>query len=210
MGQVLSDLIIPRRFFALYETRSILHRAACLYLNIMASTLLMSSLFLDPALGSEAAASIKWSKDYSSQGIAPVVNDYVSYELNISNVSDMPIENQSLWVSFVSEGGKTSVQTKFRVDNIDSKEQLLLHLGPFKMRETGEYNLYLGMNRQGDSSLPNEIALNYGQVEPVDSFVVYESTTIQVVIPVAISLVLAGVSALVFISHRKKKHKKEK
>ncbi|HEX2015043.1 MAG TPA: hypothetical protein VLA68_07430 [Nitrososphaera sp.] len=145
---------------------------------------------------SVSVAEITWSKKYPSSGFAPVVNEYVQYDVTVLNTGDTPIENQSLWVSFVSRGGETRVNTAFSVPLIDSGERTMLHLGPFKMRGTGDHSLFLGMNGQADSSLPNEVGIGHDPMIPVDTFTVYDPTLIQL-IPIATSSAAAGIAILV-------------
>ncbi|MGI0024119.1 MAG: hypothetical protein ACREA4_03110 [Nitrososphaera sp.] len=156
------------------------------------------------ALNSSGAADLTWSKQYSSSGTIPLVNEYVRYDITITNSADTPIKNQALWVSFASGGGETRVHTALAVPTLEAGSSTAVHLGPFKMREAGEHHLFMGMNSDGDPTLPNEIMLNYEPTEPVDKFIVYEPTHTQI-IPVAVSVVAGGavLSALHFIKRRK-------
>ena len=141
---------------------------------------------------------LSFEKHYSSTGILPRVNDYVSYDFTITNISNEPMENQSLWVTFVSENNVTSVHTRFYLPTIQPNEQALLHLGPFKMREAGQNNLYLGINREGDPSLANDLSLNVIPEMPVDSITVYDQTAVNMVIFGSLSAV-SGIIVIVFL-----------
>ncbi len=150
---------------------------------------------------------ITLSRLHSGSETLPTVNDYVQYDVSIKNTSDIPVTNQSLWVSFTSSGGKTSVSTAFSVQNLLSGESKSLHLGPFKLREAGEHRLNMGMNSQGNSSLPNEISSNYGLNDPVDRFTVFETTN-QLLVPIIGSSIIAAAAVLIGISlYRNKKRK---
>lgn len=186
---------------------SLLDRAAKLRLkkyNLGAALLTLLLLFSMPASSAQseynASAEISWSKKYPSSGLAPQVNEYVQYDVSILNIGDTPIENQSLWVAFVSQGGETRVHTKFSVPLIESGEITMLHLGPFKMRGAGAHSLFLGMNSQGNSSFPNEVNIGHEPNTPVDSFIVYDPMLITV-IPLAASLAVAGIAILVGLTY---------
>jgi hypothetical protein len=141
---------------------------------------------------------LSFTKRYSSLGILPRVNDYVSYDFTIKNISSEPLQNQSLWVTFVSESNVTSVHTKFHLPLVQPNAQTLLHLGPFKMREAGQNSLYLGINRDGDSSLANDVSLNLNLEMPVDSVTVYDQAAINVVIFGSLSVV-SGIVVIIVI-----------
>lgn len=147
------------------------HLRVCKHKNIglvILATLPILSLEAVQVLADSPAAVLTFSKQYSAERSAPVVNDYVKYDVTILDKSNMPIENQILWVSFMSKDGITSVHTTFQIPRIAPNEEAVLHLGPFKMREAGEHLLFLGINSIGNSSLPNEVSLNYDSTEPID------------------------------------------
>ncbi len=150
---------------------------------------------------------IGFTKHFSGFGIVPTLNEYVLYDVNIKNTSNIPITNQSLWVSFTSREGKTNVHTSFSIPGLLEGGKGLLHLGPFKMRETGEHDLFVGINGQGNSSMPNEVSFNYAASRPIDTIIVYDATLIQIVMPVALSLVIGGVTtvAVLFLHYKRKR-----
>jgi hypothetical protein len=161
------------------------------------------------AIQSSPSAEIKFLKSYSGSETGPTINKYIQYDVSIKNTSNIPITNQSLWVSFTSEGGKTDVYTSFHVQNLLSGDSKLLHVGPFKMRESGQHSLYLGMNRDGNSSLQNDVSLNYEPNVPVDRFQVSETTTVPWIIPGAFFSIIVGVAILAsFVYYRKKRFTK--
>jgi len=156
------------------------------------------------ALNDSASVDLNWSKQHVSSGTMPLVNEYVRYDVTITNRASVPIENQVLWVSFVSAGGKTQVHTAFAVPTVEAGSSTTLNLGPFKMREAGEHYLFMGINSYGNLAFPNEVALNYQPSDPVDKFMVYKPTEMQA-IPVAMSIAAGGAAlgALHFSKKRK-------
>ncbi len=156
------------------------------------------------ALNDSATADLTWSKQYVSSGTMPLVNEYVRYDVTITNNAGVPIENKVLWVSFVSAGSKTQVHTAFAIPALEAGSSTMLNLGPFKMREAGEHYLFIGINGDGIPTLPNEVTLNYEPSDPVDRFMVYEPTGMSV-IPIAVSIAAGGaaLSALHFSKKRK-------
>lgn len=144
------------------------------------------------------------SKHYSGTEVTPMINEYVEYDLSIKNTSDVPIENESLWISFTSTGGRTNVSTSFSVQNLSPGDSKVLHLGPFKLREAGEHSLFMGMNTQAKSSLPNEISISHEPDRPFDTFTVYEPVPIQVTVAGIVSIVL-GIGIILGIFYFKKK-----
>lgn len=176
-------------------------------LAVLAFILLFGSAAF--AIQNIPSAEITLSKRYSGSEIVSVLNEYIQYDVSIKNTSNVPITNQSLWVSFSSSGGKTDVYTSFHVENLFSGDSRLLHLGPFKMRESGEHSLFLGMNRDGNSSLQNDVSLNYEPTVPVDRFHVSESTAFQWIIPAGFLSIVGGAAILAsLIYYRKKKRDK--
>jgi hypothetical protein len=146
----------------------------------------------------DLTAEVTWSKQYSAN-FPPTVNDYVSYEFTLENTGRLPIQDQFMWVDFVSDSGKTGVHTSFAIPDMGSGESSKLHIGPFKLREAGEHRLFIGANKQGDSALLNEVGLNYSLGQPVDVITVYAQTSNTIWLLIGISLAAgtgAGVSVL--------------
>lgn len=176
----------------------------CCLTTIMLAFMMIYSNPEGLALNDSATADLAWSKQYVSSGTMPLVNEYVRYYVTITNRAGLPIENQVLWVSFVSAGSKTQVYTTFAIPTLEAGSSTTLNLGPFKMREAGEHYLFMGIKGDGNPALPNEIMLNYERSDPVDKFMVYEPTESQV-IPIAVSIAASGaaVTALHFSKKRK-------
>ncbi|GEM_PF-3475812 len=128
------------------------------------------------------------SKRFSS-GYLPVVDEYVEYQIKLTNDESIPIQNQSLWALFTSKDNRTHSSGSYTIVSLNSNDSETFFLGPYKMRETGEHYLFLGMNRKGDPSLPNGILVNFQPNSPVDSFFVYDRSFIQLV-PISLALVI--------------------
>ncbi len=121
------------------------------------------------------------SKQYSS-GYLPVVGSYVEYKVRLTNIGSVAVENQSLRVSLVSDGNKTHSSAVYSTGPLEPGESKNLHLGPFKMEDEGKHRLLLLAESEG-------LALDYPHP---DSFIVYQQSTVQVIIFVAVPLVVAG------------------
>lgn len=187
--------------------KSVIFRYAWRYaIFILCMSLLVNAVSAGASLPS---ANITLSRQYSSHGIEPMVNEYVSYDLSIQNTSDNPLENQSLWVAFVSKGGVTSVQTAYSVPRISPGETAILHLGPFKMRESGEHELHLGMNRLANPSLQNDVLLDHDPTVPADRFEVKEAVTAQGLILTALFSSLGAVTIFTSVAYFMNKKKKQ-
>lgn len=130
------------------------------------------------------------SKDYSS-GYLPTVGSYVEYEVRLTNEGSLALENQSLQVSLVSEGGKTSSSASYTLVSLAPSESMTLHLGPFKLEEDGGHRLLAELDA---------VVLGF---EP-DSFTVYRPDAVQALL-VAGSLIVAGAGIIGFSRYRKSK-----
>lgn len=152
----------------------------------------------------QVVAEIMWSKQYSSQSFLPTVNEYVMYDVTLKNIGDLVLEGQSLAVTFVSEGRKTDLHTSYSIGMLLPGESTVLHLGPFKMRESGEHSLFLGM-RNADASEAVIIA-NLDGSKAVDSFMVYGSEVPFMLVIGTVSIVSGfGIVAWYFSIGKKKR-----
>lgn len=146
----------------------------------------------DWAHGEESlAAELQISRELQSDNLVPVVGDYVSYEVTMKNIGGSTIEGQRLWTHFVSANGKTDSKATFSIPPIEPDSDTTLHIGPFKMLESGDHCLYLGANNDGDLEMPNHVALNYLPNQCTDSITSYTSA-FATLFPVGAVLALAG------------------
>jgi hypothetical protein len=156
--------------------------------------LLVVSLSVEPwAIGQEKARAINAeivSKRYSS-GLFPSIGSYVEYDMKLNNVGSEPISNQSLWVLLTSENNKTRSYATYTILLIEPQASKTLHLGPFKMQEEGNHELFVGM--QG-------VAFEYRP----DLFSVYRQDIIGS-ISAGIVLIIAGLVIVSFSMYRKHK-----
>lgn len=148
------------------------------------------------------------SKHYSS-GYLPVVGGYVEYQLELTNDDSMPIRDQSLWTLFTSKDNVTHAFGSYLIASLDPHQSKTLFLGPFKMREDGMHTLIVGINRKVNSSttIPtNGILLNHPVGKSFDSFLVYKTSFVQLIIPTSTIIVTAGFGIIIFgiVIHRKK------
>jgi hypothetical protein len=130
------------------------------------------------------------SKRFSS-GYFPVAGSYVEYEFRLTNTGNVTLEDQSLWVSLVSEGNKTHSYAKYSVSLLEPGGSKTLHLGPFKMEEEGWYHLQAGMDGVVFDFQPS-------------SFMVYRQDTTLATF-VAIPLIIAGAGIVAFSLYLKRK-----
>jgi hypothetical protein len=157
---------------------------------------------------SEERAEITVSRSFPSSGLLPASHEYVRYNVVVKNTGSKPITNQSLWVSFVSFGGKTHTSAAYAIPSTKPNEEQTLHLGPFKMHEAGMHSLYLGINSKSNSTLENELDIGKKPGDVFDSFVVYDPITLQVIV-IALVVILIGIGILAFavLSRRKARGK---
>jgi hypothetical protein len=159
------------------------------------------------ASSTKAEIELTLSKEYPSS-LWPVEQQYVKYDLHLRNLGTSDLQNQVLWSRFTSESGKTLHDSTFMIPELHAGDTTVLHLGPFKMHDGSSHMLFVGMNRLGDSGIPNDVnILNISPTSPIDSFGVISKGTLQNLIIGSILLV-AGfgimVIYLVFTALRKK------
>jgi hypothetical protein len=154
------------------------------------------------AANAQLSTEVELTKTFS--GLLPVEGEYVSYDITLTNTGNASIENRSMWTLFVSEGGKTHSAASFAISSLEPDEKKMLHLGPFKMSE-GQHSLFLGINRQGNSSISNDLSISYGPDKPADSFYVFDPLQLDLMIAgVAATAIGAGLLASIYIY--KKRH----
>lgn len=169
-------------------------------LNVLASSRLRCSFlvglaaFLPLAAAQEHYETITAdivSKRFSS-GYFPVVGSYVEYEVRVTNIDDIVLENQSLWVSLASEANRTRYATYF-ISLLEPGGHKSIHLGPFKMEDDGWHELKVGIDGA---------ALDF---QP-DSFMVYRQDPTQAFL-VGIPTIMAGAGIVCFSLYRKKRRR---
>lgn len=143
------------------------------------------------------AAEISVSRHLQSGGFVPVAEEYADYEITMKNNGSVAIDNQSLWVHFFSANGKSNSQGTFAIASLAPGETRQFHIGPFKMRETGEHCLFVGVNREGEVGAPNQVALNYNPARCADSFIVY-TPMLVIFLPTGIGIAAAGAIFIVW------------
>lgn len=173
--------------------------------------LLLAPTFL-PAQASakeDSAESVQMtlSKKYSPQSLWPAIDDYVLYEVYLKNIGDAKIMNERLLVNFVSDNGKTNVHTSFSIPDLEPGETTTLYLGPFKMRESGQYSLFLWVNSNADPTIQNNIKIiGLDPPKPSDSFNLIDTSFI--VPAIASSSLLAGLALLIIYKTRNNSQRK--
>lgn len=141
-----------------------------------------------------------------SSGYLPIAEEYLEYQIKVTNEGSVPIQNQSLWALFTSKGNHTHSFGKYAIVSLNSGQSKTFFLGPYKMREVGEHHLFLGVNKKGDPALPNEALLNFQPVSPVDSFLVFDRSFIQI-IPIGLVLLISGAIIIIGVSFYRRKRK---
>lgn len=145
------------------------------------------------------------SKHFSS-GYLPAAEEYVEYQIKLTNNGNVAIQNQSLWTLFESQGNHTHDVRSYIITSLNPGESKAFFLGPYKMREIGSHRLFLGVNTKGNPSLPNEVSLGFQPDNPVDSFFVYDTLFVQV-LPTGIVLAISTVVIIVFITLYRRKRR---
>jgi hypothetical protein len=135
------------------------------------------------------------SKRYSS-GYFPVADAYVEYDVELTNTADIPVKNQSLRVSLVSESNKTHSIASYSIPLLSSGESKILHFGPFKMQDEGEHRLLVEMN--GENNSTGNASIDYQR----DSFIVYRQDAILTLL-ISIPLIATGAGIAGFSIHKR-------
>lgn len=145
----------------------------------------------------DLSAELEISRSVQSNELVPVVGEYVRYDATMKNTGALAIHDQILWVHFVSDNGKTDSKTTFSIPTLAPGASTELHLGPFKMLESGNHCLVVGVNREGKIGTPNQVSLNYSTAQCADSFFVY-MPMVAIFLPVGIGVAAAGAIFIVW------------
>ncbi len=160
------------------------------------------ALTLLPALAQQdMQARVSLERTVQYPGLLPVAGDYVRYDITIENTGTLPIGGQKLWVEFSPEQGEGS-SAVFEMPAIAPGDSAQLHIGPFKMHSAGEHLLTLGVNSQGDPSLPDDVALDIAG--PADSVTAY-SPSVATALPAGMGLIAAGAGFIVWHFARRRR-----
>ena len=119
------------------------------------------------------SAEVSIDRHFQLHGLLPIEGQYVSYSANVKNTGNTVITGMRLWTTFGSATGSES--TSFAIPDLQPEQTKQLSLGPFKMVKSGEHRLYLGINRSGSASEPNDVSLNYSPDAPADLIAVYSA-----------------------------------
>lgn len=145
------------------------------------------------AHGQQEAMTVEIVSKRFSSGYFPVAGSYVEYEVRLTNMEDVAVENQTLWVSLVSDGNRTRSYATYSISLLEPGGSKNFHLGPFKMQEEGRHRLQAGMDG---------VVLDF---QP-ESFMVYRQDPSQAVL-VAIPLIMAGTGIVGFSLYRKRRRR---
>lgn len=152
------------------------------------------------AQGAGASAELDVVRHVQSSGLLPAAGEYVRYDVTVRNTGADPIEGQKLWVRFVSASEITGSAASFSIAYIAPGESRQFHLGPFKMPESGDYYLYLGINGDGRTGVAGSVDLNYLPDQSSDTITAYDPAVVTLV-PVGAAIAAAG-AALVVVGRR--------
>lgn len=150
------------------------------------------------AQGAGASAELDVVRHVQSPGLLPAAGEYVRYDVTVRNTGGVPIEGQQLWARFASRTNESA--SSFSIPYIAPGESRQFHLGPFKMPETGDYYLYLGINGDGTPGVPGSVDLNYLPDQSADTIAAYDPAVVMLV-PAGAAIAAAG-AALVVIGRR--------
>jgi hypothetical protein len=147
------------------------------------------------------------SKEYPAI-FFPMEQEYVRYDLRIINLGTTELQNQVLWTRFTSDSARTLHESKYALPDLHPGDSALLHIGPLKMHDTSDHMLFVGINRNGDSGLPNEVSmLGVSPGMPIDSFQVFGQETLErIVIGSVISVSGLGIIITYLVFWRSKKN----
>lgn len=148
----------------------------------------------------EMQATVSIERTVQYQGLLPAAGDYVRYDITITNTGSLPIEGQKLWVD-LAPAGEQGDAAVFSVPQIEPGKSVQIHAGPFKMHAAGEHLLSLGINRQGDRGLPDDLTLDItGEADSVTAY----SPAVAATLPVGMGLIFAGAGFIAWHFARRK------
>jgi hypothetical protein len=127
------------------------------------------------------------------------------YDLTVRNTGTIAIEDQQLWVRFAS--GKTDSFASFSITYIAPGESRQFQLGPFKMPESGDYNLFLGINSEGRPDFPDSVALDRTPGQGVDTITAYHPA-VATLLPAGAGIAAAGAALTAWHLARKSRPQK--
>lgn len=159
-------------------------------------------LMLPPLAQAAQSAHLSLERHFQLRGLMPLEGQYVSYDATIKNTGDEPIAGMHLWLTFGSVAGSVE-SASFTIPELQPGESRQLSLGPFKMIESGDHRLYVGVNKSGSAAEPNDIMLNYSNATPADSFIVYNGAMVYAVILGAAFMAIGGVLVALYLKKRK-------
>ena len=134
--------------------------------------------------------------------LLPLEGQYVSYTTIVKNTGTTTITGMRLWVNFEpvansSDSGGDS--TSFSIPDLQPGGSKQLSLGPFKMVKTGEYRLFIGINKSATAFEPNEVALNFTPRQPADSLTVYSPIFVVSLVIGAVFIAAGGVLVMIYV-----------
>lgn len=159
------------------------------------------------AFAQATSAELDVVRHVQSSGLLPATGEYVTYDVTVRNTGGIPIEGQKLWARFASASGITDSYASFSIAYIAPGESRQFHLGPFKMPESGNYHLYLGINGEGRPDVPDSVALSPMPGQSVDTIAAYHPAVVTL-LPVGAATAAAGAALAAWRLARKSRPQK--
>jgi hypothetical protein len=143
-------------------------------------------------------------RHFQLQGLLPAEGQYVSYSATVKNTGNAAITGMRLWVTFGSAADDPE-PASFALPDLQPGQSRELSLGPFKMAKSGEHHLHVGINRSGNASEPNDVALNYSPATVADSVTAYGAGLISAISAGAALAAAGGVLVALYLKKRNPK-----
>lgn len=107
-----------------------------------------------------------------------------------------------MWVNFEPVANSSNTggdSTSFAIPDLQPGGSKQLSLGPFKMVKTGEYRLFVGINKNASAFEPNDVALNFAPRQPADSLTVYSPIVVVSLVIGVVFIAAGGVLVTIYV-----------
>lgn len=148
------------------------------------------------------SAEVSVERHLQIASLLPLEGQYVSYSAMVKNTGTTTISGMRLWVNFEPVANSSNTggdSTSFAIPDLQPGGSKQLSLGPFKMVKTGEYRLFVGINKNASAFEPNDVALNFAPRQPADSLTVYSPIVVVSLVIGVVFIAAGGVLVTIYV-----------
>jgi len=144
---------------------------------------LLVSAFLTPVIAqNDEQIDLSLERHLDSLWPIPSVGDYVRYEITVRNIDSTPLANKHLEVILNSNQFGMESGATFSIPALAPGANVKLHVGPFKIRSSGENSLLVFIEKQHSSPMAGGILTYPGKPDQLDSFVAINDLQIRALV----------------------------